>query len=166
VLVFVEGAIGNASRSGPSGAPHNRQFSSYWDRIFAHIALTRTFDCARSQTQNVLYPTYLLYNCAITDTNKNREAGFTTWSLLLKRKICSIEFLSKIGGTFRIYKLDQEPVSEIIKRMKRMDRRDKRRRIAHQIIVKVPLMVLLGLEGFRIYVKDSQDMPVQAAAAR
>ena len=60
--------------------------------------------------------------------------------------------------------LDKEPTSETIKRMKRMDARDKRWRIARKILLRAPLVAFLGLAGFQIYVTDSQETPLQSVA--
>ena len=61
-------------------------------------------------------------------------------------------------------RLDQEPVSEIIKRMERRERREKRWRITRKIILRAPLVVFLGLAGFQIYVNDGQETPLQSVA--
>jgi hypothetical protein len=61
-------------------------------------------------------------------------------------------------------RLDQEPISETIKRVKRRERREKRWRIARRIILRAPLVVFLGLAGFRLFVGDNRETPLQTVA--
>jgi hypothetical protein len=57
-----------------------------------------------------------------------------------------------------------EPISDVIKQMKRRDRREKWWSITRQIILGVPLLVIIGLAILRIYGTDSRQTPLQTVA--
>ncbi len=57
-----------------------------------------------------------------------------------------------------------EPTSDIIKRMKNRDKREKRLHTIRQFSLKAPLAVLLGLAIFRIYIIDGQETLLQTIA--
>jgi hypothetical protein len=61
-------------------------------------------------------------------------------------------------------RLDPEPTSEIIKRLKRRERCEKRWRITRRIILRAPLMVFLGLAGFRLFTIGGREAPLQTIA--
>jgi hypothetical protein len=65
------------------------------------------------------------------------------------------EFLQSLA------KLDQEPISETIKRMKRRERREKQWRITRRIILRVPLLAFLALAGLRLFADDNRESPMQ-----
>jgi hypothetical protein len=60
--------------------------------------------------------------------------------------------------------LDQESNSEIIERMKRMDRRNGRWLIIRKILMRAPLLILIVLAVKQIYFSDRQESSLQIAA--
>jgi anti-sigma-K factor RskA len=61
-------------------------------------------------------------------------------------------------------RLDQEPPSAIVKRLKSMDGRAKRWRRTRRIITGASLMVVLVLAVLQLFVKDSREAPLQTVA--
>ena len=61
-------------------------------------------------------------------------------------------------------RLDPEPTSSVIERMKSMDRRDKRWRITRKIIVWAALLVFLALAVAGPFVLDIREEPIRALA--
>jgi hypothetical protein len=61
-------------------------------------------------------------------------------------------------------RLDQEPPSAIVERLKSMDGRAKRWRRTQQIIMRASLLVLLVLAALRLFFKDSREVPLQTVA--
>jgi hypothetical protein len=61
-------------------------------------------------------------------------------------------------------KLDQEPISETIKREKRRERREKQWRIARRFILEAPLIVFLAVACFRLSATDGRESPMQWVA--
>ena len=61
-------------------------------------------------------------------------------------------------------RLDPEPTSAVIERLKRMDGAARRRRGTRQIIAKALLAGLLGLASVQLFVVEGRELPLQTAA--
>jgi hypothetical protein len=60
--------------------------------------------------------------------------------------------------------LDLEPISVIIERCMRRERREKRWRATCRIMLSAPLAIVLGLEAVRHFVTESRPLPSQTVA--